>query len=102
MSKRCARIYSGVLQGDFKLERTKQERRWTEDTIETEFIDLTKSIWRFSTASAKRIGHPTVSRRIAEALLEFYTFKGEVVLDPFMGSGSTRLAAKHTGEVHRL
>ena len=50
-------IYS---KGSFKLDRTKQERaEGRDDTIEKqEFIDLTKSIWRFPTASAKRIGHP--------------------------------------------
>ena len=86
--------------GDFKLERTKQERAdGREDTIEKqEFIDLTKSIWRFSTASAKRIGHPApFPEELPRRCIEFYTFKGDVVLDPFMGSGSTALAAKHTG-----
>ena len=86
--------------GDFKLERTKQERaEGREDTIEKqEFIDFTKSIWRFPTASAKRIGHPApFPEELPRRCIEFYTFKGDVVLDPFMGSGSTALAAKNTG-----
>ena len=63
-----------------------------------EFIDFTKSIWRFPTASAKRIGHPApFPEELPRRCIEFYTFKGDVVLDPFMGSGSTALAAKHTG-----
>jgi site-specific DNA-methyltransferase (adenine-specific) len=90
-------IYS---KGSFKLERTKQERaNGRDDTIEKqEFIDLTKSIWRFPTASAKRIGHPApFPNELPRRCIEFYTFKGDVVLDPFIGSGSTACAAKSTG-----
>ena len=70
-----------------------------DDTIEKqEFIDLTKSIWRFPTASAKRIGHPApFPNELPRRCIEFYTFKGDVVLDPFIGSGSTACAAKTTG-----
>ena len=90
-------IYS---KGSFKLDRTKQERaEGRDDTIEKqEFIDLTKSIWRFPTASAKRIGHPApFPNELPRRCIEFYTFKGDVVLDPFIGSGSTACAAKSTG-----
>ena len=59
---------------------------------------MTKSIWRFPTASAKRIGHPApFPIELPRRTIEFYTFAGDVVLDPFMGSGSTALAAKQTG-----
>ena len=90
-------IYS---KGSFKLDRTKQEREeGREDTIEKqEFIDLTKSIWRFPTASAKRIGHPApFPNELPRRCIEFYSFKGDIVLDPFIGSGSTACAAKQTG-----
>ena len=86
--------------GSFKLPRTKQEKEdGRENTIEKqEFIDLTKSIWKFSTASAKRIGHPApFPVELPRRTIEFYTFAGDVVLDPFMGSGSTALAASQTG-----
>ena len=70
-----------------------------QDTIEKqEFIDLTKSIWKFPTASAKSIGHPApFPTELPRRTIEFYTFAGDVVLDPFLGSGSTALAAKETG-----
>ncbi len=90
-------VYS---KGGFKLERTKQERaEGREDTIEKqEFIDLTKSIWRFSTASAKKIGHPApFPEELPRRCIEFYSFKGDVILDPFIGSGSTACAAKKAG-----
>ena len=86
--------------GSFKLSRTEQEKKnGRENTIEKqEFIDLTKSIWKFPTASAKRIGHPApFPEELPRRCIEFYTFSGDVVLDPFMGSGSTALAAIQTG-----
>ena len=59
---------------------------------------MTKSILRFPTASAKRIGHPApFPIELPRRTIEFYTFAGDVVLDPFMGSGSTALAAGQTG-----
>ena len=46
--------------GDYKLPRTKNER--ADGRIDTigrdEFIQQTKSIWSFSTESAKRVNHP--------------------------------------------
>jgi modification methylase len=86
--------------GSFKLPRTKEEKaNGREDTIEKqEFIDLTKSIWRFPTASAKRIGHPApFPVELPRRTIEFYTFTGDIVLDPFIGAGSTAMAAKDTG-----
>jgi len=86
--------------GSFKLPITKEEKAdGRHNTIEKqEFIDLTKSIWRFPTASAKRIGHPApFPIELPRRTIEFYTFAGDVVLDPFMGSGSTALAARQTG-----
>ncbi len=86
--------------GSFKLPITNEEKAdGRHNTIEKqEFIDLTKSIWRFPTASAKRIGHPApFPIELPRRTIEFYTFAGDVVLDPFMGSGSTALAAGQTG-----
>lgn len=65
------------------------------DTIEKEeFLEYTKSIWAFPAASAKRIGHPApFPVELPLRLIKFYTFEGDVVLDPFMGSGQTAIAA---------
>lgn len=66
-----------------------------EDTITNEeFMDYTKSIWVFPSASAKQIGHPApFPEELPRRLIQLYTFKGDVVLDPFIGSGQTALAA---------
>ena len=81
--------------GDYKLPRSKSERENRIDTIENkEFVEFTKSIWRFPTVSAKRIGHPApFPVELPRRLIELYSFKGDIILDPFMGSGSTCIAA---------
>lgn len=70
-----------------------------EDTIEREsFLEWTKSIWTFPAVSAKRIGHPApFPEELPRRLIELYTFKNDVVLDPFCGSGTTCLAAFRLG-----
>jgi len=63
-----------------------------------DFLELTKSVWRFPTASARKVGHPApFPVELPRRLIELYTFSGEVVLDPFMGSGQTALAALAAG-----
>ena len=86
--------------GDYKLPRTKNERaNGRIDTIEKqEFIDHTKSIWRFPTERASRVNHPApFPVELPRRCIEMYTFTGDVVLDPFNGSGTTCVAAKQTG-----
>ena len=65
------------------------------DTItKDEFLEFTKSVWTFAAESAKKIGHPApFPIELPYRLIQLYTFEGEVVLDPFMGSGQTALAA---------
>lgn len=86
--------------GDYKLPRTKSER--AEGRIDTigkeEFIQQTKSIWSFATESAKRVNHPApFPVELPKRCIEMFTFAGDVVLDPFLGSGTTAVAAKMTG-----
>jgi site-specific DNA-methyltransferase (adenine-specific) len=68
------------------------------DTIERgAFLDGTKSVWDMQTESARKVGHPApFPLELPRRLIELYTFEGEVVLDPFMGSGTTALAARET------
>ena len=65
------------------------------DTITKEqFLEFTKSIWNFPAESARKIGHPApFPLELPYRLIQLYTFENEVVLDPFMGSGQTALAA---------
>ncbi|HIG02855.1 MAG TPA: site-specific DNA-methyltransferase [Candidatus Poseidoniales archaeon] len=85
--------------GGYKLPREKSERDVRQNTIDRkEFVELTKSIWRFPTVSAKRVGHPApFPTELPRRCIEMYTFTGDVVLDPFLGSGSTAIAAVECG-----
>jgi len=73
--------------------RHKSENK--EDTITKEqFMEWTKSVWMINTESAKKVGHPApFPVELPYRLIQLYSFKDDVVLDPFMGSGSTAIAA---------
>lgn len=60
-----------------------------------DFLDWTKSVWSFPAASARKVGHPApFPEELPRRLIELYTFQGDVVLDPFAGSGTTCVAAR--------
>jgi DNA modification methylase len=63
-----------------------------------EFLEFTKSVWRFPAESARKVGHPApFPVELPYRLIQLFTFEGEVVLDPFIGSGTTALAAQMSG-----
>ena len=66
-----------------------------ESTIsKDEFMEFTKSVWYFPAERAKRVGHPApFPIELPYRLIQLYTFENETILDPFMGSGSTAIAA---------
>lgn len=59
-----------------------------------EFLELTKSIWTFGAESARKIGHPApFPVELPLRCIKLYTFENDIVLDPFIGSGTTAVAA---------
>ncbi|HJS18665.1 MAG TPA: site-specific DNA-methyltransferase [Anaerolineales bacterium] len=63
-----------------------------------EFLEFTKSVWEFPSESARKVGHPApFPVALPYRLIQLYTFSDEIVLDPFMGSGQTALAALKAG-----
>ena len=86
-----------------------------EDTISREeFVASTRSMWRFgegnprefptptvwtmNSESATRVGHPApFPLELPKRCIELYTYRNEVVYDPFMGSGTTGVAAVACG-----
>jgi site-specific DNA-methyltransferase (adenine-specific) len=83
----------------FSKDRFKRDSKEREPTIKRDdFLELTKSVWHFPTESATRVGHPApFPVELPRRLIELYTFKGDVILDPFIGSGTTAVAALGTG-----
>jgi len=79
----------------FSKDTFSRKRKEKKDTIKKEeFLEWTKSVWTFPAVSAKQIGHPApFPEELPHRLIHLYTFKEDIVLDPFVGSGTTCLAA---------
>ena len=80
----------------FSKDAYKKDRRLFTDTDMTkeEFLEWTKSVWSFQPESAKRVGHPApFPVELPRRCIKMYSFTNEVILDPFMGSGTTAVAA---------
>ena len=76
--------------------RKKEESQ--ENTItREEFMEWTKSVWTMNPESAKKIGHPApFPVELPYRLIQLYSFTNDVILDPFMGSGTTAIASLKT------
>jgi site-specific DNA-methyltransferase (adenine-specific) len=62
-----------------------------------EFLEFTKSVWTFPAEPATKVGHPApFPVELPYRLIQLYTYEGEIVLDPFMGSGQVAIAAVKT------
>lgn len=70
-----------------------------QSTLMTEdFMALTLDVWSIPPESARRVGHPApFPVELPEQLIRLYTFENDLVLDPFMGSGSSLVAAARLG-----
>jgi len=63
-----------------------------------EFMAATLDVWDIPPESAKRVHHPApFPVELPERLIRLYTYAGDLVVDPFMGSGSTLVAAAKVG-----
>ena len=63
-----------------------------------EFMAATLDVWDIPPESAKRVHHPApFPVALPERLILLYTYEDDLVLDPFMGSGSTLVAAAQHG-----
>ncbi len=68
-------------------------------TITTdEFMEATLDVWRIDSESARRVQHPApFPIELPRRLIDLYTYEDDLVLDPFLGSGTTLVAAARTG-----
>jgi len=73
----------------------------SKSTIERDdFLEWTKSVWSFPAESAKRVGHPApFPVELPRRVMDLYTFENDVILDPFMGSGTTAVAAERANRL---
>ncbi|MEW6103718.1 MAG: site-specific DNA-methyltransferase [bacterium] len=64
------------------------------DITKKEFMDWTNGVWNFMGESKKRVGHPTpFPIELPRRCIKLFSFVGDAVLDPFLGSGTTLIAA---------
>jgi site-specific DNA-methyltransferase (adenine-specific) len=68
------------------------------DIQRSEFLSSTLSIWEIPAESAKRVGHPApFPVELAARVIRLFSYAEDVVLDPFLGSGTTCVAAIENG-----
>lgn len=64
------------------------------DITKEEFMQWTSGVWNFSGESKKRVGHPaSFPIELPKRCIKLFSFVGDTVLDPFMGSGTTLIAS---------
>ena len=68
------------------------------NTTADEFLAATLDVWEIDAESARRVSHPApFPVQLPQRLIKLYTYEGDLVLDPFMGSGTTLVAAIKEG-----
>lgn len=86
---------------DRAIPRPRREREGLPSVVtafKDEFMDATLDLWEIPPESASRVGHPApFPVELPLRLIHLYTFREDLVLDPFMGSGTTAVAAVQAG-----
>ncbi len=79
------------------------KRQWNKkhegksDISRDEFIEWTNAVWNFSGESRRKIGHPSpFPVELPKRCIKLFSFVGETVFDPFLGSGTTLIACLQT------
>jgi site-specific DNA-methyltransferase (adenine-specific) len=82
----------------FSKDSMKRERSGGNSISRDDFLQATRFVWEIPTESARRVGHPSpFPLELPKRLIRLYSFTGDLVLDPFCGSGTTCLAAALLG-----
>ncbi|CCF81008.1 DNA-methyltransferase [Helicobacter bizzozeronii] len=72
----------------------KKQHKGRSDLKKDEFMAWTNGLWQFNGESKKRIGHPApFPRELPRRCIKLFSFIGDVICDPFSGSGTTMLEA---------
>jgi len=79
-------------------ERWKKDRQGISDITREEFIEWTNGLWSFPGENPKKVGHPApFPVELPKRCIKLFTYVNDVVLDPFLGSGTTLIAANLSG-----
>ncbi len=82
----------------FAKQRYGRPDRGEADIEKEAFMSGTLSVWEIRPESAKRVGHPApFPVALAERVIKLFSYVDDVVLDPFLGSGTTAVAAAQNG-----
>jgi modification methylase len=82
----------------FSKERWDRAKRGTSTISRSDFLESTLSVWELPAESARRLSHPApFPVELPRRFIELYTYLDDLVLDPFIGSGSTAVAAIESG-----
>jgi len=75
-------------------ETWKKKKKGKSDITKEEFVEWTNGLWTFSGESKKKIGHPApFPIELPKRCVKLFSYVGDTVLDPFLGSGTTVIAA---------
>ncbi len=78
----------------FYKEQWKKTHKGESDITRDEFMEWTNGLWTFSGESKKRIGHPApFPRELPRRCIKLFSYVGDMVFDPFVGSGTTIIEA---------
>ena len=70
-----------------------KKKKGKSDITREEFMDWTNGVWTFPGESKKRVGHPApFPVELPKRCIKLFSFVGDTVLDPFLGSGTTLIA----------
>lgn len=78
----------------FYKEEWKKSKQGISDISKEEFIEWTNGLWTFPGENSKKVNHPApFPRELPKRCLKLFSFAGDIVLDPFCGSGTTLIEA---------
>lgn len=79
--------------------RSQEEKEQAQYSIDRLFtMDIANNIWHIAPVPPKIIPHPApFPEEIPFRLIQLYSYPGDLILDPFVGSGQTLKVARHLG-----
>ena len=93
--------FIGVLVKEGKPSKVVQSMKFASALSESEWIEYTKQVWNIAVPNKSDVAwgkHPAIMpEEIARRCIRMYSYAGDVVLDPFAGSGTTLKVAKELG-----